>query len=407
MNKTIIILLLLLNCTMRAFSQNYLISGEISVKAGESYIYTPTYSGATWGAPVTWTVSNGKFFSANGSKTFTDYVGTGTVVSVVWDNIQGKGSLSFSVGSIRGFMNNVSIYSVKDAVITDIYYNGNRLSSDIIEIPKDKEGSFVCKLGQVMYPNAPYYGDFEIYSFKWVLPKSFGGQTITKENEMVIDYDRNVGDGEKITITPVGYNNYLGKTKTLTIKRTDGTPSPPPSPSGETVMDVTITDKRWYETHANLYIKNVRVTNGANAYFNGEKSVRIVPGFVAEKGSIVTIISRWFPTWIPDPKKEISISDYSEDGIVNLDINKGKLNQNTPNPASFITSISFLVPEIRKNASIQLCNIMGISVMKIPITSIGQNSIDVNTTELTNGVYMYSLIVDDCLIDTKRMVVAN
>ena len=50
---------------------------------------------------------------------------------------------------------------------------------------------------------------------------------------------------------------------------------------------------------------------------------------------------------------------------------------------------------------------MGVLVLKIPITSIGQNSIDVNTTELINGVYMYSLIVDDCLIDTKRMVVAN
>ena len=98
MNKTIIILFLLLNCTMRAFSQNYLISGEISVKAGESYIYTPTYSGATWGAPVTWTVSNGKFFSANGSKTFTDYVGTGTVISVVWDIFKVKVPWLFLLG---------------------------------------------------------------------------------------------------------------------------------------------------------------------------------------------------------------------------------------------------------------------------------------------------------------------
>ena len=72
-----------------------------------------------------------------------------------------------------------------------------------------------------------------------------------------------------------------------------------------------------------------------------------------------------------------------------------------------MTSISFVIPEIRKSAYLQFYNMMGVLVLKIPITSIGQNSIDVNTTELINGVYMYSLIVDDCLIDTKRMVVAN
>ena len=162
MNKSIIILFLWFSFTLGSFSQCYLISGETYVKAGESYIYAPGYSGASWGASVSWTVSNGKFFSANGNNTFTDYVGTATVISVVWDNIQGKGSLSFSVGSVRGFMNNVSIYSVKDAVITDVYYNGNRLSSDVIEIPKDKSGSFVCKLGEVKYPNAPNYGDFPL-----------------------------------------------------------------------------------------------------------------------------------------------------------------------------------------------------------------------------------------------------
>lgn len=62
MNKPIIILLILFNVTLSTFSQSYLISGETSVKAGESYIYTPSYAGATWGAPVTWTVTNGKFF---------------------------------------------------------------------------------------------------------------------------------------------------------------------------------------------------------------------------------------------------------------------------------------------------------------------------------------------------------
>lgn len=403
MTKPIIILLILFNVTLSIFSQSYLISGETSVKAGESYIYTPSYAGATWGAPVTWTVTNGKFFSSNGNKTFTDYVGTATVISVVWDNIQGKGSLSFSVGNVRGFMNNVNIYSVKDAVITEIYYNNKQLSSDFIEIPEDESGSFTCKLGKVMYPNAPGYGDFEIYSFKWVLPKSFGGQTTIKGKEIRVDYRANVGDGEKLTITPVGYNNYLGKTKTLTIKRIGGSPQPPPPPPFDgNIKDITISSNKTY-SHSNLYVENVTIKNGANVVMNGYNSVRIVPGFTAELGSTVRIYNGTAKTSTRSLEDEESMIDNE----MTNDRYSAKLNQNFPNPASSIINISFVIPENSKSAHLQFYNMMGSSIMKIPINTIGPNSMDINTSNLVNGIYLYSLIVDACVIDTKRMIIAK
>lgn len=169
--------------------------------------------------------------------------------------------------------------------------------------------------------------------------------------------------------------------------------------------DVAIANKEYDyssdESGTYLTLINVQIRSRARVNFNGYRSVRILPGFIAEQGSIVRIYNE-LPSALPLYTRS------STTGINNNEVkNKSELYQNTPNPASSIASISFLVPEIRKNASIHFHDMMGASVMKIPITSIGQNSIDINTTELTNGVYMYSLIVDDCLIDTKRMVVAN
>lgn len=154
------------------------------------------------------------------------------------------------------------------------------------------------------------------------------------------------------------------------------------------------------ESGTYLTIINVQVKNNVTVNFNGYRSVRILPGFIAEQGSVVRIYNEL-------PSAPSLFTRSSVTGINDEVKDNPELCQNIPNPASFMTSISFVIPEIRKSAYLQFYNMMGVLVLKIPITSIGQNSIDVNTTELINGVYMYSLIIDDCLIDTKRMVVAN
>lgn len=50
---------------------------------------------------------------------------------------------------------------------------------------------------------------------------------------------------------------------------------------------------------------------------------------------------------------------------------------------------------------------MGGMVLKLPIGTKGQNEIYVDTYKLPNGIYIYSLVIDGRLIDTKRMVIAN
>ena len=174
-------------------------------------------------------------------------------------------------------------------------------------------------------------------------------------------------------------------------------------PFNGNVTNIHINNERVYNTQ-NIYVKDVVIENGANVILNGYNSVRIVPGFIAESGSTLRIYNGAAPKV---QTKSVLNDESILENEIGIDKYSAKLYQNIPNPASFVASIPLVIPEIRKSAYLQFYNMMGVLVMKIPITSIGQNCIDVNTAELTDGVYMYSLVVDDCLIDTKRMVVAN
>ena len=48
-----------------------------------------------------------------------------------------------------------------------------------------------------------------------------------------------------------------------------------------------------------------------------------------------------------------------------------------------------------------------VTFLILPIGTKGQNEIYVDTYKLPNGIYIYSLVTDGRLIDTKRMIIAN
>ena len=82
------------------------------------------------------------------------------------------------------------------------------------------------------------------------------------------------------------------------------------------------------------------------------------------------------------------------------------LYQNTPNPFTAQTEIRFELPANSKNAFIYLFNMQGSLVKQIAISSM-QQSVIINGSELTAGMYLYSLIVDGKEIDTKRMILTK
>ena len=82
-----------------------------------------------------------------------------------------------------------------------------------------------------------------------------------------------------------------------------------------------------------------------------------------------------------------------------------KLYQNIPNPFQATSSIKLFVPEQAKSAVVKFSNTSGKTVSSIDLTQRGYSELDVNASDLSSGIYLYTLYVDGKLISTRKMVV--
>jgi hypothetical protein len=91
---------------------------------------------------------------------------------------------------------------------------------------------------------------------------------------------------------------------------------------------------------------------------------------------------------------------------INREASRAVLYQNAPNPFTERTEIKFELPVNSKNVFIYVFNMQGSLVKQISISNM-QRSIIINGSELTAGMYLYSLIVDGKEVDTKRMILTK
>jgi len=82
------------------------------------------------------------------------------------------------------------------------------------------------------------------------------------------------------------------------------------------------------------------------------------------------------------------------------------LYQNIPNPfgSNGGTKIKYFIPGNITNAQISFFDQYGNAMTVFNITDSGMGELNVTSANLANGVYSYSLIIDNKVIDTKRMV---
>jgi len=83
------------------------------------------------------------------------------------------------------------------------------------------------------------------------------------------------------------------------------------------------------------------------------------------------------------------------------------LYQNAPNPFSSNTEISCYLPETAQHVVIYIYNLQGAELKSYSLTQTGYNSIILNGSELPAGMYLYTLVVDNEIIDTKRMILTK
>jgi len=95
-------------------------------------------------------------------------------------------------------------------------------------------------------------------------------------------------------------------------------------------------------------------------------------------------------------------------GDMDLEVsNKSLLHQNEPNPFGETTSIRYNLPEGTTNADIIIYDMTGKQLRRIPLSEDGEASIQVHGGEMYPGMYMYSMIVENQLVDTKQMIITE
>ena len=77
-----------------------------------------------------------------------------------------------------------------------------------------------------------------------------------------------------------------------------------------------------------------------------------------------------------------------------------------PNPANSTASFTYEVPSSSVSASLSVRNLIGIEVKNIPLNT-GSGKAVVNTADLPSGIYLYSLLINDRVSFTNKLVVRH
>ncbi len=83
------------------------------------------------------------------------------------------------------------------------------------------------------------------------------------------------------------------------------------------------------------------------------------------------------------------------------------LRQNRPNPFGEKTIIEYELPEATKQAALFIYNVQGEQLKRFDLSGKRSKSVELDGNTLPAGLYLYSLLVDGKVIDTKQMVLTK
>ena len=103
--------------------------------------------------------------------------------------------------------------------------------------------------------------------------------------------------------------------------------------------------------------------------------------------------------------KKIGTRTDTHADIISDGVTMPSLSQNKPNPFDDTTIIEVSIPDEVQKAFIYIYDLTGKKVQQVDITACGKQSVTLDASSLTDGMYLYSLIVDGKVVQTRRMIV--
>jgi hypothetical protein len=86
------------------------------------------------------------------------------------------------------------------------------------------------------------------------------------------------------------------------------------------------------------------------------------------------------------------------------DVQSIVLEQNVPNPFAEQTTINYTLPDNTTKAQMLFYNSQGKLIQSTELTQKGSGQLNVFASDLSNGIYTYTLIVDGKIVDSKKMI---
>lgn len=87
-----------------------------------------------------------------------------------------------------------------------------------------------------------------------------------------------------------------------------------------------------------------------------------------------------------------------------LDEGRGSISQNTPNPFTGQSTVRVSVPDDASDAYVDILTLNGASVKRIPVSN-GLSEVSLSSFDFASGTYLYTLVVNGKVSETRRMIV--
>ncbi|MDU1906114.1 MAG: hypothetical protein E6772_15185 [Dysgonomonas sp.] len=197
----------------------------------------------------------------------------------------------------------------------------------------------------------------------------------------------NISDKGSVHVSTVPVDASKGEIAWLYVNITKDNTCYPTSINGQN-----ITSNKNYSGCA-IEIVNTNISNNAVVDISGEEYVLIKSSFKAAYGTDVTI------------RAGGALRSTLSSEVVNLP-KSARLEQNIPNPFSSTTKISYYIPEEAKSAYLHIVDYTGKRVTRIDVREKGSGYIILERQKYEpNVIYLYSLIIDDRIVETKKFYV--
>ena len=89
------------------------------------------------------------------------------------------------------------------------------------------------------------------------------------------------------------------------------------------------------------------------------------------------------------------------------DVDMVRMDQNNPNPFSESTVIALNIPSNAQVSTIFIYDMSGKQVQSLPVSERGETNITVYATDLSAGMYIYTLVIDGKVAVTRRMILTK